>query len=88
MAKDTWGLHLIAIGKVFFRLINCSIILQFQGSFQKHLSPHQFKVLTPRGYETIPFGIRALLDLHPDWVLMQVNVENIFNSVFQIVILK
>jgi len=36
----------------------------------------------------IPFGIQALFNLHPDWVVMQVNVDNIFNNIFRIVIFK
>jgi hypothetical protein len=66
MTKDIGGLRPIAIGEVFFQLINYSIVLQLRGSFQEHLSPHQFKVLTPGGYVAILFGIQALLDLHLD----------------------
>jgi hypothetical protein len=46
------------------------------------LIPHQFGVLTLVSYEAIIFGIQALLDLHFNWVVMQVDVENIFNNVF------
>jgi len=56
--------------------------------FQKHLSPHQFGILTLGAYEVIPFGIQTLFDLHPNWAMMQVNIENVFNIVFQVVILK
>jgi hypothetical protein len=57
MAKDTSGFCLIIVRKVFFQLINCSIILQLQGPFKKHVSPHQFRISTPRGYEAIIFSI-------------------------------
>jgi len=57
-------------------------------AFQEHISPHQFRVLTPRGYEAIPFNVHALFDLHLHWVVIQVEVNNVFNNVFQIVILK
>jgi len=83
MAKDTEDLHPIVISEIFFQLIN-----QFGGSFQEHLSPHQFKVSTPRGYETILFGIRTLLDLHLDWVVMQIDVGNAFNGIFLTIIFK
>jgi hypothetical protein len=53
MAKDTRGLRFIVVGKVFFLFISCSIVLQLQGSLQKHLSPHQFGVSTLGGCETI-----------------------------------
>jgi glucuronate isomerase len=57
MVKDTKGFLSITMGEVFLRLISCSIVLQFRGSFQEHLFPHQFGILTLRGYETILFGI-------------------------------
>jgi hypothetical protein len=66
MVNDIGGLCLIIAGEVFLQFINHSIVLQFQGPFQEHLSPHQFGVLTLRGYESIPFGIRTLLNLHLD----------------------
>jgi hypothetical protein len=44
--------------------------------------------LTPRGYEAIPFGIQALFDLHLDWAVMHVDVENSFNNVFQTAIFR
>ncbi len=81
MAKDINGLRLIAIDEMFLQLINCSIVIQLRGPFQEHLSPHQFGVLTFGNYEAIPFGIRTLLDLHPDWVMMQVDIKNAFNNV-------
>ncbi len=85
MAKGTEGLRLIAVGEVFIWFINHSIVLQFfKGGLQKYLSPHQFGILTPEGYETIIFGIRVFFNQHPDWVMMQVDVKNIFNNVFGI----
>jgi hypothetical protein len=66
MAKNTNGLCPIAINEIFFLLFYHSIVLQFRRSFQEHLSPHQFGILTLRGYEAIPFNIQALLDLHTD----------------------
>lgn len=50
--------------------------------FQKHLSPHKFGVSTFKSCEIILFDIRILLDLHPNWVVMQIDIENAFNSVF------
>ncbi len=35
-----------------------------------------------------PFGIRAFPNIHFDWVVMQVKVENVFNNIFRVVILK
>jgi hypothetical protein len=66
MAKDIEGLCLIVVNEVFFQLISRSIVLQLWVSFQKHLSPHQFRILTLRGCGTILFGIRTFFNLHLD----------------------
>jgi hypothetical protein len=82
MAKDICGLCPIAVSEMFIQLINRSIILQLRGPFQEHLSPHQFRVSTLGGCEAIPFGIRTFLNLHFDWVVMQINIKNDFNNVY------
>ncbi|KAL2631219.1 hypothetical protein R1flu_015905 [Riccia fluitans] len=38
---------------------------------------------THGGCETIIHGLRATLDLHPDWIVLQVDIENAFNTVSQ-----
>jgi hypothetical protein len=88
LVKDTGNLRSIIVSEVFFQLICRSIILYFRRLFLEHLSPHQFKVSNPKGCETILFGIKTLLDLHLDWVMMQVDVENAFNNVFKITICR
>jgi len=30
----------------------------------------------------------VILDLHPDWVMMQIDVKNAFNDIFQVVVFK
>jgi hypothetical protein len=55
MVKDIGDLHPIAIGEVFLRFINHSIVFQLWGSFQEHLFPHQFGISTLGGWEGHPF---------------------------------
>jgi hypothetical protein len=88
MAKDFRSFHLTIVGEVFFRLISCYIIFQLLRPFQEHLSPHQFEVSTPRGCETITFNIKAFFDLHPNWIMTQFDVKNIFNNISQTVIFR
>ncbi len=38
------------------------------------------------GCETMVHGIQMMLDLHPNWVVLQVDVHNAFNSVSQLAI--
>jgi hypothetical protein len=88
MAKYTSGFCLIVVSEMFFQFTCHSIVLQLRGSFQKHLCPHHFIISTFKAYEAIPFGIWTLLNLHPDWAMMQIDVKNTFNNVFQVVIFK
>ncbi len=81
MAKDIGGFPLIIMGEVFLQFISRSIALKLQGLFQEHLSPHRLGILTLGNYKAILFSIRTLFDLHLDWAVMQVDVENIFNSI-------
>jgi hypothetical protein len=88
MSKHSCGFRIIVIGKMFFQPINHSIVLQLWGPFQEHLSPHQFGVLTPRGYEAIFFGIQDLVDLHLDWAMMQIDIEFFLITFFKLLFLK
>ncbi len=88
MAKDTSGLRFITMGKVFFspyQSFHCPITSRV---ILGAPIPHQFRVSTPKGCEAIFFGIRTLLNLHFNWAMMQVDVENNFNSVSQTVIFR
>ncbi len=50
--------------------INYSI----QGHFTKYFSLHQFGVITHVKCETMVHDVRVMLDLHPNWVMLQVDV--------------
>jgi hypothetical protein len=47
----------------------------------EHFSCHQFGVSIRDGCETVVHGVQTTLDLHPNWVVLHVNVHNAFNSV-------
>ncbi|KAL2643392.1 hypothetical protein R1flu_010979 [Riccia fluitans] len=67
--KDSGGVRPIAEGEALDRLVARSLSLQFRATFSDHFEPWQFGVATRGGCETIVHGLRATLDLHPDWVL-------------------
>lgn len=75
------GVRPIAIAEVLQRLIAHSIALQMRDAFQQFFSPLQFAVSTPGGCESIVAGIRCLLDLDPELIIMQVDLANAFNEV-------
>jgi hypothetical protein len=58
------------------------LVIQSKDTFVKHFSPHQFGVAMPSGCETMVHGVRVMLDLHLEWVVLLVDVQNMFNSIF------
>jgi hypothetical protein len=76
------------MGEALYRLISCILCLQFCEAFATHFSPHQFGVVTKGGCETIIHGIKCILDLHPNWVVLQLDVANTFNLVSKGVIFQ
>jgi hypothetical protein len=71
----------IAIAEVLQQLVSCSIALQMRDAFQQFFSPLQFAVSNPGGCESIVAEIRALLDMDPELLVMQVDLANAFNEV-------
>jgi hypothetical protein len=61
-----------------------SILLDFCNTF----FPHQFGVATKGGCESIIHDIKCIVDLHPDWLVFQLDVANAFNSVLRKVIFQ
>jgi hypothetical protein len=72
--------------RCFFDLLIIPLSYNFGGRFRSIYTPISFGVSALTGYEAIPFGIQTLLNLHPYWAMMQVNVKNAFNNVFQAII--
>ncbi|KAL2610010.1 hypothetical protein R1flu_028583 [Riccia fluitans] len=69
------------MGEVLYRLIARSLGFQFWEALADHFSPLQFGVATRGGCEIIIHGLWATLDLHSDWIVLQVDIKNAFNTV-------
>lgn len=80
MKKEPSGICLLAVGEVFYRLISRTISIQMQPTFVDHLYPYQFGVATLGGCEMVVHGLRSTLEVHPNLVVLQVNIANAFNS--------
>jgi hypothetical protein len=81
MAKPEGGVGPIAVEEVLLRLVGRAIGRQQAEQFQHALQPFQFGVATPGGCEAVVHWVRAHLDVHPDHVLLQTDVENVFNCI-------
>ncbi len=73
-----WSLSIV-IGEMLYRFTSYILCLQFCNVFVTHFSPHQFKVITKGGCETIIHGIWCTLNLHPNQVVFQTVMANVFN---------
>ncbi len=88
MTKPSSGVHPIVMGKSLYQLTSHVLCIQFHEAFATHFSPHQFGITTKGGCETIIHGIKCTLDLHPNWVVLQLDVANTFNLVSRRVIVS
>jgi hypothetical protein len=46
-----------------------------------HLLPHQFGEAIKGGCKAVIHDIQAALNVHPNWMVLQINVVNIFNAI-------
>jgi hypothetical protein len=88
LEKQARGVKLIAIREVIYQLVTHTLAIQFTNTFVEHFSPHQFGVGILGGCETMVHGVGTRLDIHSEWVVLHVDVQNVFNSVFQATIFK
>jgi hypothetical protein len=80
MAKDTSGLRPNVLSKIFFDLLIIPLSFNFEGHFKNTYPPTS---LEHQPLEVaIVFGIQTLLNLHPNWATMQVNIENTLKNIF------
>ncbi len=70
LEKQAKGVQPISIGKVIYWLIACILAIQFKDTFAKHFSPYKFGMATLGECETMLDGVKAMLDLHPEWVVL------------------
>ncbi len=64
----------ITIREVIYQLITYTFAIQFKDTFVEHFSPRQFGVATLGKCEMVVHGVKAMLDLHLEWVVLQVDV--------------
>ncbi|CAI5950702.1 unnamed protein product [Closterium sp. NIES-65] len=71
----------IAIGEVLVRILSRAVCLQLRDQMARvFLASQQFGVGVMCGTEVVVRGVRRALADHPDWVVLQLDVANAFNS--------
>ncbi len=59
---------------MIYSLVTCTLAIQFKDTFVKHFSLYQFGVVMLNRCEIMVHGVKIMLDLHSEWVVLQVDV--------------
>ncbi|CAI6010743.1 unnamed protein product [Closterium sp. NIES-65] len=80
LQKPQGGVRPIAIGEILPRLLSRCVILHFKQQIRDFFLPSlQFGVTVSAGIEVMAHTVQSALSLHPDWVVLELNVANAFN---------
>ncbi|CAI5931299.1 unnamed protein product [Closterium sp. NIES-65] len=81
LCKPQGGVRPIAIGEVLPRLLSRCVTLIYKQQIREFFLPSlQFGVAVPAGIEAMAHAVQAALSLHPNWVVLELDVANAFNS--------
>ena len=78
----------LGVGECLRRAINSAVLSEMKPAFAEHLWPQQIAIGIPSGISLLVFGVRALLDLHPDWVAVRIDLSNAFNQIKRAAVLR
>jgi hypothetical protein len=71
----------IGIGECLRRTITRAVIADRKEVLAGHLLPQQVAVGVPFGIGLLVFGLRAMLEMHPDWVVVKLDLRNAYNEI-------
>eukprot|EP00973_Karenia_brevis_P036316 5008643-Karenia_brevis.AAC.1 len=78
----------IGVGECIRRAINSALMADMKPCFAQHFWPQQAAVGTPSGISLVIFGVRSLLELHPNWVVVRLDIRNAYNEIKRAAILR
>jgi len=71
----------IAMSDCLRRIASRAVCIQYGKRWQEHFAPQQYGVQTPGGAEQVYLQVNALLEQHPDWVVLRWDGVNAFNTI-------
>ena len=78
----------IAVGEVWRRAIHKAVAVSVRESAEGVFFPQQVAVGVAGGMSKMVFGMRLLLEAHPEWALVKVDLKNAFNEVDRVKVLR
>ena len=81
LPKKNRDVQHVAIAEVLRRTSAKALCYQLKAKFANFFAPIQHGVATEGGSELVTHNVQLLLDANPDWVLLQTDMSNAFNSV-------
>ena len=78
--KENGGVRPIVVGECLTRLITAMVLKTAETAIQHHLLPYQLGCGVPNGTDTTCMTVQSILDLHPDWIAIKLDVRNAFNT--------
>ena len=77
----------IAVGEVWRRAIHKAVALKVRQQAEGVFCPQQVAVGVSGGMSKMVFGLRLLLEVHPEWSMVKVDLKNAFNEVDRVKVL-
>ena len=64
----------LAVGECLRRAINTTLLSDLKLACADHFWPQQVAIGVPGGISLLVFGVRALLELNPRWVVVRIDI--------------
>jgi hypothetical protein len=88
MIKPWGGVCPITMGEALYWPTNHTLCLQFHDAFATHFSLHQFAITIKGRCEAMIHRIKCTWDIHPNLVVLELDMVNVFNSMLKGVIFQ
>ena len=70
----------LGVGECLRRAIHSALVTQYKPVIGEHLWPQQIAIGIPGGMSRLFFGVRFVLEVHPEWVLVRIDLRNAHNE--------
>ena len=78
----------LGIGECLRRVVDSTLLADLKPACAEHFWPQQVAIGIPSGIGLLIFGFRELLELHPDWVLVRIDLRNAYNEIKRASVLR